>query len=64
MFISQPAITLGVWDPNVALSLSQGELLGIKIVFWIDIFWLTITVSQKQNYRNQKARLVDLGTFL
>lgn len=30
VFISQLATTLGVLDPNVALSLSQGQLLGTK----------------------------------
>ena len=34
-----------------------------KIIFCIDILQLTRTVSQKQNYRSQKARLVQLETF-
>jgi hypothetical protein len=32
-------------------------------MFWVEILQLTRTVSQKQNYRSQKARLVQLVTF-
>jgi hypothetical protein len=31
-------------------------------MFWVGIFQLRRTVSQDQNYRCQKARLLQLGT--
>ena len=75
VFISQPMTTLCVWDPRVALNLSQGELLRkinykttrttktMSFVLW----WHTSVNknnSQMQNSRLQKERLVDLVTFL
>lgn len=62
--MSWPVTTLVVWDPRVFLVLSRGELLSTKAIFWVDVFQLTRIVSQKQGYRSQKARLVDLETFL
>lgn len=32
-------------------------------MFWVDILHLARTFIQRQNYRNQKARLVCLETF-
>ena len=54
---------MGVQDPSVAPSLPQGGLLSTKPVVWVDKLQLTRTVSQKQNYRSQKARLVPLEPF-
>ena len=39
--------TLCVGDTSVAQSLSQGELLSMKTMVWVDILQLTRTVSQK-----------------
>ena len=39
--------TLGGCDLRVDLSLSQGELLGTKHMFWVDILQLARRVSQK-----------------
>ena len=41
----------------------QGDCLRTKTISWVDILQLTRTVSQKQNYRSQKARLVPLEPF-
>lgn len=41
IFISQPVTMLGVWDPGVALSLSQDELLRTKAISWVDILQST-----------------------
>lgn len=61
---SQPATTLSAQSSSVALSLSLGELLSTNTMFWVDILQLITTVSQKQNYKNQKkARLLHLETF-
>lgn len=64
VFSSRPTTTLGIPDASVALSLSPDELLRTKTVFWVDILQLARTVSQKQNYRSQNARLVHVETFL
>jgi hypothetical protein len=64
VFSSWLATTLGIPDASVALSLSLNELLRTKTVFWVDILQLARTVSQKHNYRSQKARLVHVETFL
>ena len=37
VFISCLVIMLGTQDLSVALSLSQGELLSTKTMFWVDI---------------------------
>lgn len=63
VFISWVTI-LGVWDRRVALSLSQGEILSTKTMFWLDIVQLTRTVSQKWNYKTQNSRLAHLETSL
>ena len=63
VFISQLVATLGVQDPSVAPSLSQGKPLSTKPMFWSVILQLIGTVRQKQNYREQKTRLVHLDIF-
>lgn len=52
--------TLDVQEPRVALSLSLDEILRTKTTFWVNVLPLTRMVSQKQNYRSRKARLVHL----
>ena len=63
VFISWLVATLGVQDPSVSPSLSQGKPLSTKTVFWSVILQLIGTVRQKQNYRKQKDRLVHLEIF-
>jgi hypothetical protein len=58
VFISQLPTTLDVWHLSVVPNLSQREHLGTKK----PNPQLARTVSQKQNYRNQKARL-HFGTL-
>lgn len=43
-------MTLGVWDPSVALSLSQDELLNTETEFWVDMLQFTRAITQMQNY--------------
>ena len=47
--------SLRIWMPGAGVKLPSEH--------WVDIFQLTRTVSLKQNYRSQKARLVHLETF-
>lgn len=50
---------LGLQDPSVALSLSQGELLSTKTVSWFDIVQLARTFSQKQKQESKVSAFRD-----
>lgn len=50
------ATIVGIQEPSIALSLSHGEFLSTEIISWVDMFQLTRTFSQKQNYRGGKAK--------
>lgn len=58
VFISWSLTTLGVRDPTFS-----GWALKHKTMFCIDIVCSTRMVSQKQNHRSKKARLVHSKTF-
>ena len=63
VFISWQTTTLGIPAPSVALNIFQGELLTLKLLFWVGILQLRRAVSLKQNSRSQKATLLHLVAF-
>lgn len=55
LFVSQAVTTLGIWEPRVARSLSQGEPLNTKPTFWIGKLQITRTGEPEAELQKTKG---------